>query len=151
MTTAVRTHTTDVLAIEAAEVNTANLTTCASEVTVDRAEFLAAVATELDVIVIDKTTLPETHVGDGKVDFIYGEQGHVEPIPQGIDADELIALGLALKAHPPIDEAQVDALARGIQSEAAVTGVVILDDTSRNIARRLVAAGVRAPQAGDPK
>ena len=124
-----------------------------ADVIIPRDEFLAAVAAELDVIVINRSDLPEVslHTAHGRgllghttsaqvADFDYGNQGHTEPVPVGYSPNELIALGIALKENPPVDEAQVDALAKVLAD---------VGPSTEGLARRLVAAGVRAPQAGD--
>ena len=118
---------------------------------VDRAEFLAAVATELDVIVIPRTNLPEV---------VLTERGGLvaqtdTEIAAGIDpaadwtADDarLQALGwLAIAEHlehnPPGDEAQVNALARLIAAETNGTHIA-----ATALARRLIRAGVRMDDA----
>lgn len=100
-----------------------------------------------DAIIIPRADLPEVCIGHEAVDFVYGEKGHTEPIPEGMSADELIALGLELKATPPVDEAQVDALAQHLYAATNDPNDIDVPD----VARRLVTAGVRAPQAGDPK
>src|SRR5690606_2240131 len=118
---------------------------------VDRAEFLAAVATELDVIVIPRTNLPEV---------VLTERGGLvaqtdTEIAAGIDpaadwtADDarLQALGwLAIAEHlgpnPPGVEAQAAALARLIAAETNGTHIA-----ATALARRLIRAGVRMGDA----
>lgn len=112
---------------------------------VPRADFLAAVAAECGVIIVDRAELPETAIAADSqhVDFSYGEMGHVEPIPVGIDADELIALGLALRASraaPPADEAQVEAVSSALED---ATHDWDTNQQRDDLARRLVERGVR--------
>jgi len=106
---------------------------------VDRAEFLAAAAKELDVViaVTDKGSLPRITVRGGEAAFDYGQEGHTEPLPEGISPDEMIALGLHLKAHPPVDEAAASRMA-----DALAIADIGMDATERMIlARRLLATG----------
>ena len=119
-----------------------------SVATVDRAEFLDAVARELDVIVIPRSALPEVWVENGRA-YAGREANELYSSPvdgnlnwSGNYALAVLAVHEHIKANPPVDEAQVDALAKVIRDQGEY-----LDESV--LARRLVAAGVRAPQAGD--
>lgn len=104
-----------------------------------------------DAIVIPRDELPEvTPRSDGSALRVI-ETGHgpLSIADPHIGADTyrrraLAALAIAehLDQNPPVDEAQVGALAKAIRDQGEY-----LDETV--LARRLVAAGVRAPQAGD--
>lgn len=108
---------------------------------VTRADFLAAVAAECDAIVIPREELPRVKDrGQGTYEFDTGaslgtwegksaEQARLE-------ARELLALAEYLDAHPPVDEAQVEALAAEIV-QAQSPGYPDATD----LARRLLATG----------
>jgi len=123
---------------------------------IPRADFLAAVATECnvrivpaDAIVIERGELPETRVGT------YGEAicqgwtraGHANTETVRSEARALLAIAEHLDAHPPIDEAQVKALARLIADHVDPASLVgsgeRVSTTSADLARGLVLAGVR--------
>ena len=112
-----------------------------------RAEFLAAIATELDVIVIDRDDLPEV-VPHPRLPKTFTVGGGEHTTHSAHDAEYARERGIGYLAiaehfdkHPPLDEAAVDALVEVCMTEGVA-------DPHRT-ARRLVAAGVRAPQAGD--
>lgn len=88
---------------------------------VDRADFLAAVAAECGVIIIDRAELPEV-TESGRRDIVrLGESD--ERFTTGTAAaargEALACLALAeyLDARPPLDEADVEALARLIAED----------------------------------
>jgi len=117
---------------------------------VDRAEFLAAVATELDVIVIPRTDLPEVVLTErgGLVAQTDTEiAAGINPASNWTAADaRLQALGwLALAEHlennTPIDEAAVDDLANVIRDTNLGHRLTMGD------VRALVRAGVRVDGA----
>ena len=111
-----------------------------------RADFLAAVAAECDVIVIDRAELPErvSPSMDGKhlwADAWSVPATNTPDIPRRA-ARAYLALAEYLDAHPPVDEAQVEALA-AVMREALNTPE---DGTFRpyvaeDAARRLLATG----------
>lgn len=87
---------------------------------VPRAEFLAAVAVECGVVIIDRTDLPVVKATEfeAKVEVAEGHQGDWKVTPGETpaaavrkDAVALLALAEYLDANPPVDEAQVEALA----------------------------------------
>lgn len=112
---------------------------------VDRAEFLAAVANELDVVVTPRADLPKIEDdGSGDVIVIPGDRP-ASVLPSTPGATEYrrrahIALAIAehLDKNPPIDEAQVNALARLVAAETNGTHIA-----ATALARRLIQAGVR--------
>src|SRR5690606_21341085 len=112
----------------------------AGKAEVDRAEFLAAVRDELDVIIIDRADLPPVEEQNDAL-----QAGHIflhrkdrpgrDP---GEQARAWLALDEYLERHPPIDEAQVNALARLVAAETNDTHIA-----ATALARRLIQAGVR--------
>lgn len=120
-----------------------------AETIVSRADFLAAVATECDVIVIDRATLPEVtekHVRGGTVLVLTngdGTEWSVGSTPAHMAArvDEAyrnLALVEYAKAHPLVDEAQVETLAEVMR---AVQNLNSIPEVTRDFARRLLATG----------
>lgn len=122
-------------------------------------DFLAAVASELnvrivpaDAIVIERGELPPTGLTSDGSEVFSGSGGpgtRWMRVDAGADAAMQAALAYLaihkyLAAHPPIDGAQVAALA-GLMRQAISGGAKWLDANA--IARRLVEAGVRAPEA----
>jgi len=112
---------------------------------VDRAEFLAAVANELDVIITPRTDLPEvTSTNAGGLRAIHGPTGSEATIRAGDTAADVHSLALcylAIAEHldeNAVDEAQVNALARLVAAETNGTHIAATD-----LARRLIQAGVR--------
>lgn len=119
--------------------------------TVDRDDFLRAVADELDVIIIPRSDLPDVTDRYGLLTAINGTQSDSattsnEPDQLRRKALNLLALAEHLEQNPPIDEAAVDALADLIASVGIDTNS---SSPSTVLAERLVRAGVRAPEAGD--
>lgn len=108
--------------------------------TVPRADFLAAVEAELGVIVIDRAELPEVAAdGDGLRAGNVKAVGWQTADDARHDALGLLAISEHLRANPPIDEAQVEAM-------AAVVGALpatLFDPTTSapEVARRLIATG----------
>src|SRR5690625_3561848 len=107
---------------------------------VARAEFLAAVRDELDVIIIDRADLPPVEEQNDVL-----QAGHIflhRKDRPGRDPGEQARAWLALAEHlehnPPIDEAQVNALARLVAAETNDTHI-----PATALARRLIQAGVR--------
>jgi hypothetical protein len=107
----------------------------------DRASFLAAVAAECGVIIIDRADLPETTY-EASVAIVRntlgarGRDGLFEGDTKQVRdyALSLLAAAEYLDAHPPVDEADVEALAR------------VLDQThqswdSKRLARHILATG----------
>lgn len=122
-------------------------------VAMDRAEFLAAVSAELGVLIINRDDLPKVKE-DGNRYEVDGETfwGGVPDYWKGTRADLArafalrdLALAEYLAANPPVDEDQVNALADLI-IEADGTSSVTQKLAIRDVARRLVRAGVRAPE-----
>lgn len=110
---------------------------------VDRAEFLAAVADELDVIVTPKADLPQIEDdGSGDLRVIPGDRP-ASVLPSTPGATEyrrraLVSLALAEHLENAVDEAQVNALARLVAAETNGTHI-----PATALARRLIQAGVR--------
>lgn len=113
---------------------------------VRRADFLAAVAAECDVIVIDRATLPEVIVDGDMRQLVHA--GYVErhntasPVEEREAALMHLALAEYLDAHPPVDEAQVEALA-GLLVQHFSGRVYDANETAAKAARTLVSRGVR--------
>ena len=109
---------------------------------VPRADFLAAVAAECDAIVIPREDLPErvSPSTDGK--WLWADSWNCLATATPDDARRAarayLALAEHLDAHPPVDEAKVEALAevmRGVQNLNSIPEV------TRDYARRLLATG----------
>lgn len=117
---------------------------------VERADFLAAASSELGVVIIDKADLPEVVWSEGmeRWETIPDERGiHAE---RGDDPDwfearaqEYQAMAIHLRANPPVDEAQVSALAEIVRAatDTPADAYIGADLTAEGIARRLVATG----------
>lgn len=115
----------------------------------DRAVFLAAVEAECGVIVIDRASLPKTgltsdgsevYAGDGTPGTRWWQWGH------GADAARSAALAYLaiaehIDAHPPVDEAQVEALADLIMTNRREVDGRPLLDQYRDLARAFIATG----------
>lgn len=116
----------------------------------DRDAFIAAVEAELDVkvvpadaIVIERGDLPEVQ-GDGSVviegsgpsgDYTYWADADEDPLKAA-----LAMLAIAQEAaHPPVDEAQVEAVTAALYEATRDPQDINVPD----VARRLVEAGVR--------
>lgn len=115
-----------------------------------RADFLDAIRTELNVIVIDRADLPE--VSAGQDSYLVGDRVVPDDYTAAearTAAREYLAVAEYLDAHPPVDEAQVEALAKIIRERYDETGDVTRYPTEHSLARRLVERGVRV-EAGDP-
>ena len=114
---------------------------------VPTAEFLAAVAAEIGVITIPRTDLPAVFKDD--THYLVGSTSWPHKVAHDlgqrfrVDALESLAMAEHLDANPPIDEAEVDALATLLKDDAQF-GLGRPD--ADEIARRLVKAGVRAPK-----
>jgi hypothetical protein len=107
----------------------------------------------LDSVVIDRSELPEVeHDVDGTFARVADRQGTFGPPvrmpsnPTEHTADAIYAQGLArlaiaayLREHPPVDEAQVKALADDIRD--ATNEERLVADVDREIARHLIAQG----------
>lgn len=111
----------------------------AHSVILPRAEFIEAVAAELDVIVIPRADLPEVTVSpaDGRIQA-RGAILHNGSATGG-DALGWLAINEHLDAHPPVDEADVEALADAIAS-VGIPGNAH-SSPSTVLARRLLATG----------
>lgn len=108
------------------------------------ADFLAAVAAECDVIVIPRAELPPVEEVNGEI-----YSGDRVVMGDGLtlaEADRAVREWVAIREHvaarPPIDEAQVEALAAEIV-QAQSPGYPDATD----LARRLVERGVRVDGA----
>ena len=119
-----------------------------------RADFLAAVATECnvrivpaDAIVIEQGELPEVMV-DGKWATV-GSETYVftGAAEHRAYAAQHFAIADYIDAHPPVDEAMVDALADEVTSAIDASGVGSNEISSIELARRLYLAGVRIEAA----
>lgn len=122
-----------VLLIEGGGPTEVSLAIGGEPIDVDRAEFLAAVAAELDVIVIPRSDLPEVTTDDTGQPYLYGTPYYGTAADHRADALYHLALAEHLDAHPPVDEAQVDALA-DLAAQFYGRGPT-------ELARRLVATG----------
>lgn len=119
---------------------------------VPRAEFLAAVAAECDVIVIPRTDLPPVERTSNSIlvdDYL--SSPHRPYVELNADAARqmglrLLALAEHLDAHPPVDEAQVEALAKAL-ADVLPPGVVPMGVLTDDHLRSLVARGVRVDGA----
>lgn len=118
--------------------------------TMPRADFIAAVETELGVIVIDKAELPIV-TDRGKPGVLYtGDDARaivdIDPVALRAEGLACIALAAHLEAHPPVDEAKVEALgvlirdAVGVTAESIASGVKV-NGNSDDLARALLATG----------
>ena len=116
--------------------------TAATEVS--RAEFLAAVEKELDVIIINRNELPEMNDqrAQSVLDYYVGSGGLHALTARFL---EMLATVEHLETTPPADEAAVDALAALIRKETTPPQ----DEPLEDLARRLYHAGVRV--GGDDK
>lgn len=131
-------------------------------INVDRADFLAAVASELnvrivpaDAIVVERSELPAVFVRShgyymaGRHDL--GRMGDLDIEQPGKSAADLtreyaaavLALAEYLAAHPPVDEAQVTALAAVYRQEETERQNAGDEASWEDIARSLYARGVR--------
>lgn len=110
---------------------------------VNRADFLAAVAKECDAIVIDRAELPPTGLtsdgsevcagnGDDATRWIRVRRGSGAARRAAL---AYLALAECLDANPPVDEAQVEALAHDLSAEG------VHPEGFTAIARRLVERG----------
>ncbi|WP_152203602.1 hypothetical protein [Georgenia thermotolerans] len=115
----------------------------------DRDELLAAVAAELGVIIINRADLPEVVINGDEVKASSGP-GYVATSVGWETAEKLrgvaygwLAIAEYLDAHPPVDEAQVDALAELLVAHSAemVSAAFTNDTSARDAARRLLATG----------
>lgn len=112
-----------------------------SPLDLDRAEFLAAVATELNVLVIPRTDLPKVKRLYGVTYAVGGDESTHSAATAEYARERAIgylAVAEYLDAHPPIDQAQVAALATLLRD----TGARPNGADTIPIARRLVQAGV---------
>ena len=108
---------------------------------VSRADLLAAIAAECGVIIVDRAELPE--VTEAPYVLAAG------PVDHGMTRDDALdhrawalghlALAEYLGAHPPVDEAQVEALDGAVKVADPRMGVY---DRTR-LVRRLAELGVR--------
>ena len=119
-----------------------------------RSDFLAAVATECnvrivpaDAIVIERGELPDVDLTWDKravmvdgIEYPIGASSSAEEYRE--IAGRALALADYLDAHPPVDEAQVEALTTSLV-DASEYGVSWPDGEARVMARRLYLAGVR--------
>lgn len=113
-------------------------------VEVPTADFLAAVASELDVIVIPRADLPEVRKdGTDSMDFRVegGDVGGIysdESTAQGARANAIAWLAIAEYLDAQVDEAEVKALTEALVS---LDGRGQITEPDKVLARRLVAAG----------
>jgi hypothetical protein len=76
-----------------------------------RVDFLAVVASELNVLVIERADLPEVTVDpENPYPLTCGGVNHNEVYDHRPDALRLLAVSEYIREHPPVDEAQVAAL-----------------------------------------
>lgn len=105
-------------------------------ISVETSDLLAAVRTELGVLIIDKADLPEVEDGaPGRIIAGVIELSRTSD-PAALRAEALRYLAAAeyLEAHPPVDEQQVEALADLLVAHSAKTSCI-------DMARALVATG----------
>lgn len=128
------------------EVNTWRNGGVIDSVSVAPDKFLAAVATELDVIIINRADLPKVNSTLARgLRAIHSPTGSEATVRCGDSADDVRGLALCylamaehLEKNPPVDEAEVNALIRAFID----AGARIEDATFEDLVR----AGVRAPQ-----
>lgn len=122
-----------------------------ASVLLDQAEYLAAIATECDTIIIPRADLPKVDARGGVLVAELGDEERGAAAEARLDRDvpnshaewhrakanAHLALAEHLDAHPPVDEAEVDALAALIRDTGARPGGA----DSIPIARRLLATG----------
>jgi len=102
-----------------------------------------------EFIVIPRTDLPKvTHQGGIVTARDLSLTDRNDPKRLRDEALDALAIAEHLERHPPVNEAQVDALADAL---GRVGPVKLTDLDRQTLARRLVQAGVRAPEAGDTK
>ena len=112
-----------------------------------RADFLAAVESECGVTVIENATLPEVkrlskEITVGETYRVTGQEFATFSATRAKEVGlRLLALARHLNAHPPVDEAQVEALATSFAEVAESDGGCKDGWDATIIARRLVAAG----------
>lgn len=111
---------------------------------VSRADFLAAVAKECGVIVIDRAEMPETVTWEPSGDLTVGiwtrpPEWWLEP--QNLAFARAILAAQEHASHPPVDEAQVEALAADLGRVDAPGSYA--EGYHRDMARRLVREGWR--------
>jgi len=137
---------------EAGGVRYASLRMCPAGVVVNErvrvstADFIAAVEAECDGIFIPRAELPEVIVDREWIEV--DGQTFAATIQQGMNPDGIRAAYLRnlaafeyLKAHPPVDEEQVEALATSFAEVAESDGGCKDGWNATIIARRLIAAG----------
>lgn len=113
------------------------------------AEFIPALEAELGVTVVEGA-LPEVTWGDGAnapTDALRTGHGWHKPLSPEWHRDlarHHLALAAYVEAHPPVDEAQVAALTNALHEAREAPYLSV--DGYRTMARRLVEAGVRAPE-----
>lgn len=123
------------------------ISTGSGAVAVNRADFLRAVETECNVLIIDRADLPAVAANEVEhevhTDFVTVEEDD--------DPAELRTLGLSylalakhLEANPPVDQAQVEAVGRLLNDVLPpdFASPVIDDDYLRSLVR----AGLRVEQ-----
>lgn len=108
-------------------------------VNLDRDHFLAAVASELDVTILNLSGYGVAEMPDGS---IKAGKALAEPDVSADVLDDIgrcyLALARYRRTHPPVDEAEVEALAEEMYT---ATGEVPPNIAWDDLARRLVAAG----------
>lgn len=104
---------------------------------VERADFLAAVSSELGVVIIDKADLPEVAGYNATHDLVgvMALSKSSDPAALRREAFRYLAYAEHLEGHPPVDEAQVSALA------ALMRDTENLRNDVDKQARRLIATG----------
>lgn len=123
-----------------------------TQINVDRMALLAALRSELGVLIIDQADLPEVIVREDGMLIAEAVGAEIKLLPNAIPADlrahacGLLAVANHLEAHPLVDEKQVEALAAllrdavGVTPESTAAGHLV-PAGSDDIARRLVATG----------
>lgn len=114
---------------------------------VTRTDLLAAISSELGVVIIDKADLPEARPNPRSTGVV-GARGFDRAL--NADTDEiradayaLLAIADYIEAGPPVDEAQVSALAEIVRAatDTPLGAYIGADLTSTELARRLIATG----------
>lgn len=109
------------------------------EADVPRADFLAAVSSELGVTVIDKATFPPVEACSADADLCGIGTFSKSSDPEALEREgaRYFAYAAYLRANPPVDETQVGALTSIIDE----LGPWWAGMTESDLARRLIATG----------
>lgn len=110
-----------------------------------RADFLAAVSSELGVVIVDKADLPEVAGYNATHDLVgvIALSKSSDPAALRREAFRYLAYAEHLEADPPVDEALVSALAEIVRAATGtpLNAYIGADLTAEGIARSLIATG----------